>query len=111
MWAMHRQHSQALHPRTASLEPLDWWEEREERTRTRTPDKRERTQSSRSESRRSLSPLSRTPPRKVVKRERSPEPATPSLGSLGESPGLLLSPLHTSAEASPALEGRGALGS
>ena len=88
-------HSQALHPPMASLETLDWWEEREERTWTRTPDKGERPWSSMTESRRSGSAWSRIPARKVVKRERSPEPATPSLGSLRESPGLLLSPLHT----------------
>ena len=31
VWAVHRQHNQALEPPMAFLEPLDWREEREER--------------------------------------------------------------------------------
>ena len=41
----------------------------------------------------SRSPQGRSPPRKVVQKD--PSPAAPSLGSLGESPGLLFSLLPT----------------
>ena len=49
----------------------------------------------------SRSPRTRTPLRKFVKNEHSAEPATPLLESQRESPGLLLSPLHTTPELSP----------
>ena len=86
LWAVHWR-GQSLHPPKASLKRLDWWEEREDRKHNTDTDQ-DWTRTRRVE-KRSCSHQGRTPSRKVVKKD--PSPAVPSLGSLGESPGLLLS--------------------
>ena len=85
--AMHWR-GQPLHPPTWTLEHLDWREERESRRRTHDDDP-DTTRTKRGD-RRARSP--RSPPKKTAKRT---SPADSSLGSIGASPGVLLSPLPT----------------
>ena len=87
---------QPLQPTKASLEHLDWREE--ERRKGHDDDPKERTRTRREEKRPS-SPQ-KTSPRKAARWE---NPAARSLGSLGESPGVLLSLLPTS----PVKKGKG----
>ena len=81
VWAVHW-HWQSLHPPKASLERLDWREEREER-RHHSDTNLDRNRTRRAE-KRSHSLQGRTPPRKVVKKD--PSPAAPSLGYLSPLP-------------------------
>ena len=89
-------HGQPLYPPKATLERLDWWEEKEERRR-QPDDNKERTWM-RWVEKRTCSHQEVTPPRKVVRKD---SPAAPSLGSLGESPGVLLSSLPSTPKTGP----------
>ena len=85
---------QPLHPPKASLECLDWREERE--SRRRVPDDDKEPKRTRQVERRTRSPQGTTlPPRKVVRR------SSPATSSLGVSPGVLLSPLPVTPRTSP----------
>ena len=82
-------HGQPLQPPKASLERLDWREE--ERRKGHDDDSKEWKRTRREEKR--LRSPHKTSPRKAARWD---SPAAPSLGSLGEIPGVLLSPLPTS---------------